>query len=307
MPAPFHQSPATPRDSHDTAPLLNGFLGDLLIFQAVLQEGGVTAAARRLNRVQSNITTRLRQLEESLGVPLFQREGKRLHATPAARILQGYATQLLTLAAEARRAVASDIPQGTLRLGAMENTAAVRLPPLLADFHQRHPAVRLELRTGATARLIAEVLAGTLDGALVCGPVGDARLDSQFFCRETLLLIGALGRPALQDDGPHTLLAFDSGCAYRQRLEWWLRDSGCAVDRIVELDSYHAMISCAASGMGLALVPQALLACTPAADSVAKHALPDAIAIADTVFIRRKGQHSAASSAFATLLDSVSG
>ena len=58
-------------------------LGDLAIFQAVLQEGGITAAARRLNRVQSNITTRIRQLEDDLGVPLFQREVRvpRLQAT----------------------------------------------------------------------------------------------------------------------------------------------------------------------------------------------------------------------------------
>ncbi|MDC7701276.1 LysR family transcriptional regulator [Vogesella indigofera] len=277
-------------------------LGDLAIFQAVLQEGGITAAARRLNRVQSNITTRIRQLEDDLGVSLFQREGKRLQPTPAARILQDYAGQLLGLAQEARDAVISNAPQGQLRLGAMENTAAVRLPPLLADFHQRYPAVQLELRTGATARLIAEVLAGTLDCALVCGPVADARLESQPFCRETLLLIGARGRPPLLEDRPHTLLAFDSGCAYRQRLELWLRHSGCAVDRIVELDSYHAMISCAASGMGLALVPQALLACMPAGDSVTCHALPDDIAIADTVLIRRRQQRHAAVDAFAGLL-----
>lgn len=277
-------------------------LGDLAIFQAVLQEGGISAAARRLNRVQSNVTTRIRQLEENLGVPLFEREGKRLQPTASARILQGYATQLLALAQEARAAVISDEAQGLLRLGAMENTAAVRLPPLLADFHQRYPAVQLELRTGATARLIAEVLAGTLDCALVCGPVPDMRLESQPFCRETLLLISAIGYPPLPADRPHTLLAFDSGCAYRQRLESWLQYSGCAVDRIVELDSYHAMVSCAASGMGIALVPEALLAITPASNSISCHALPEHLARADTVLIRRRGQRHTAVDAFSRLL-----
>ena len=280
-------------------------LSDLLIFQTVLQEGGITAAARRLNRVQSNVTTRIRQLEDSLGVSLFERNGKRLQATPAAHVLQGYACRLLTLAQEAREAVASDLPQGMLRLGAMENTAAVRLPPVLAEFHQRYPAVQLELRTGATAPLIADVLSGRLDCALVCGPVSDERLHSMPFCREILLLISALGHQPLRDGRAHTLLAFDSGCAYRQRLEQWLHYSGCAVDRIVELDSYHAMISCAASGMGLALVPQALLACTPAAGSVARHALPDHIAHADTVLIRRRGQRHAAIDAFAGLLSAT--
>ena len=294
--------PKYPSHSPHHTPLLSGFLGDLLIFQTVLQEGGITAAARRLNRVQSNITTRLRQLEEDLGVPLFHREGKRLHATPAARILQDYAKQLLALAAEARHAVSSEIPNGTLRLGAMESTAAVRLPPLLAAFHQRYPLVQLELRTGATTHLITEVLNGTLDAALVCGPVEDTRLHSQLFCRETLQLISALGRPAPRDSGPHTLLAFNSGCAYRQRLERWLQDSDCLVDRIIELGSYHAMISCVASGMGLALVPQALLASIPASQSVTCHTLPDSIANADTLFICRESQSSAAIKAFSALI-----
>ena len=282
-------------------------LSDLRIFQAVLQEGGVTAAARRLHRVQSNVTTRIRQLEDSLGVPLFEREGKQLRPTPAARVLQGYAGRLLQLADEARQAVSGDSPAGALRLGAMENTAAVRLPPLLADFHQRYPQVKLELRTGPTATLVAAVLAGELDCALVCGPVLEPRLESQPFCRETLLLISAIGQQVDPASGPHTLLAFDRGCAYRQRLERWLDDSGCVVDRLVELDSYHAMISCAASGMGLALVPQALLAITPAAGNVACHPLPPALAIADTVLIRRRGQHAPAIDALAALLSGVAG
>ncbi|SCK13235.1 LysR family transcriptional regulator [Vogesella sp. LIG4] len=282
-------------------------LGDLRIFQAVLQEGGVTAAARRLHRVQSNVTTRIRQLEDNLGVALFEREGKQLRPTPAARVLQGYAGRLLQLAEEAQQAVAGDTPAGSLRLGAMENTAAVRLPPLLADFHQRYPQVRLELRTAPTAPLIAAVLAGELDCALVCGPVDDVRLDSVPFSRENLVLISALGQRVAPDAGPYTLLAFDRGCAYRQRLERWLADSGCVADRLVELDSYHAMISCAASGMGLAMVPEALLAITPAAGNVAIHPLPPQLAVADTVLVRRHGQHAPAIDALAALLPGAAG
>lgn len=277
-------------------------LSDLAIFQAVLQEGGITAAARRLHRVQSNITTRIKQLEDSLGVALFERDGRGVRPTAAARVLASYSERLLALADEARAAVASDTPRGTLRLGAMENTAAVRLPPLLASFHQQHPSVRLELRTGPTANMISAVLAGELDCALVCGPVNEPRLESQPFCSENLLLISALGAQVGPEHGPHTLLAFDHGCAYRQRLERWLEQSGCVVDRLVELDSYHAMISCAASGMGIALVPEALLALTPAASHVATHPLPAQLAHAPTVLIRRRGVRAPAIDAFAASL-----
>src|SRR6266705_7113825 len=60
-------------------------LSDLHIFRSVVEAGGVTRAAEKLNRVQSNVTTRVRQLERELGVELFVREGKRLHVSPAGK------------------------------------------------------------------------------------------------------------------------------------------------------------------------------------------------------------------------------
>src|SRR3954469_9504364 len=120
-------------------------LPDLQIFRTVVQEGGITRAAERLHRVQSNVTTRIRQLEEDLGVALFIRDGKRLHLAPAGQILLDYAERLLALADEARGAVRDERPRGAFRLGAMESTAAVRLPGLLSEYHKRHPGVVLEL------------------------------------------------------------------------------------------------------------------------------------------------------------------
>src|ERR1044071_741195 len=113
-------------------------LSDLRIFQAVVRAGGVTRAAAQLHRVQSNITTRVRQLEENLGAELFLREGKRMQLTPAGMVLLDYADRLLALAHEAREALAARKPRGLLRLGAMESTAAIRLPAPLSDYHRRY-------------------------------------------------------------------------------------------------------------------------------------------------------------------------
>ena len=91
-------------------------LEDLRIFRSVVQEGGITRAAERLNRVQSNVTTRVRQLEQDLGVDLFIREGKKLHLSPNGKVLLDYADRLLDLAQEARDAVHDGAPRGPLRL-----------------------------------------------------------------------------------------------------------------------------------------------------------------------------------------------
>ena len=63
-------------------------LAALEIFRAVAAEGSVTRAAERLGRVQSNVTTRVQQLEEQLGAPLFLREGRRMLLTPAGESLR---------------------------------------------------------------------------------------------------------------------------------------------------------------------------------------------------------------------------
>lgn len=267
-------------------------LDDLRIFRAVVREGGITRAAARLNRVQSNVTTRIRQLEDHLGVPLFVREGRRLSLAPAGAVLSDYAERLLELADQARAAVADAAPRGRLRLGSMESTAATRLPVRLAAFHQRYPDVQLELHTGPTAPLLAQLRAGELDCVLVCGPVADARLCTEPAFMETLALIAPAGHPPItraRNVRPLTLLTFAPGCAYRHRLEQWLASDGVLPERVIELASYHAMLGCVAAGMGIALAPLSLLDSMVAGNAVSVHPLSPEHAQAPTLLAWRAG------------------
>lgn len=283
-------------------------LDDLSIFRAVVREGGITRAAEKLHRVQSNVTTRIRQLEENLGVELFIREGKRMIVSPSGLVLVDYADRLLALADEARTAVSDGTPRGRLRLGSMESTAAARIPSLLARFHGKFPEVHLELRTGATRTLVAEVIEGKLDCALVSGPINDKRIASCTAFDEELMIIAPSGHPPIRsaaDVQTRTLLTFEAGCAYRQRLEAWVAASGVVAERTVELSSYHAMIGCAASGMGIALVPRSLLAKLPIDDTVSLHVLPTEIAHVATVLIYRAGPPSPSVRALVELIGSA--
>ena len=109
-------------------------LSDLHVFRTVVEAGGITRAAEKLNRVQSNVTTRIQQLEEQLGVALFIREGKRLHLSPAGKVMLDYAERLLDLAREARESVHDAKPRGLLRFSAPESTASIRLPTPLSEY-----------------------------------------------------------------------------------------------------------------------------------------------------------------------------
>jgi DNA-binding transcriptional LysR family regulator len=267
-------------------------LADLHIFRSVVQAGGITRAAEKLNRVQSNVTTRVRQLETELGVDLFLREGKRLHLSSAGKLLLDYADRLLDLADEAREAVHDAKPRGLLRLGTGESTAAMRLPVPMNEYLRRYPEVTLELRTGNTRTLAGLVLTGELDAALLSEPVPEAPFEKVAIYEEEMVIVAGAGHPPIKsprDVKPQTVLAFEPGCSYRQRLEDWFAHDGEMPDRIIEITSYHAILGCAVAGMGIALVPRIVLTTFPEAKLLSVHSLPPELERSQTILIWRKG------------------
>ena len=105
---------------------------DLQVFKAVVDEGGIIKAARKLHRVPSSVSTRIQQLEASMGVTLFHRDRQRLHLSATGELLLDYADRLIQLSDEARNIVSGGTPRGVLKLGALESTTASRLPRILA-------------------------------------------------------------------------------------------------------------------------------------------------------------------------------
>ena len=279
-------------------------LSDLRIFSAVVREGGITRAAERLHRVQSNVTTRVRQLERELGVELFIRKGKRLHLAPAGQILLDYSDRLLPLADEAKAAVLDSAPRGLFRLGSMESTAAVRLPAPLAAYAQRFPQVKLELRTGNPVQLATAVLAGEIEAALVAEPVAEAKFDSVIAFEEETVIVTSSGHPSIdeKDGTPDTVLVFENGCPHRRRLEDWFAGRSEIPERTIELGSYHAMLGCVLAGMGAALLPKSVIGTFPESGRLRIHALPPGEDSLSTLLIWRKGAASPNVRALAEIL-----
>ena len=280
-------------------------LADLDIFRSVVQAGGVTRAAEKLNRVQSNVTTRIRQLEADLGVQLFIREGKRLHLTSEGRLLLDYAERLLALAREAREGVRDAKPRGLLRLGAMESTASVRLPVPMNEYMSRYPEVTLELRTDGPRVLATAVREGELDAALVAEPIADAPFEKIPMYDEELVIIAGANHPPIKsprDLKGRNVLAFEPGCPYRKCMDDWFASSGEMSDRIIEMSSYNAMLGCAVAGMGISIVPRIVLKTFPDLRLLSIHTMPPEFNRSPTVFIRRKGAISPKVSALVEIL-----
>ncbi|WP_372088427.1 LysR family transcriptional regulator [Tistrella mobilis] len=268
-------------------------LRQLKIFCAVVDHGSFTAAAEAVHTVQSNVTMRVKELETELGQPLFIRRRSGVMPTAAGEIFLGYARRILQLTEESRAALQDDgRPIGPLRLGAMETTAAIRLPRLLGSYRARHPEVRMSLTTGTTAELIRAVESCQLDGAFIGGRHQHPALVQEALFDEELALISTsdiTSRDALLDTLPdQTVFVFRAGCFYRSTLESWFHQAGLVPGQIMEMGTLDGILSCVASGMGITLLPASVARQSSLADALHCHALPAGVATVTTVFIRRR-------------------
>jgi len=280
-------------------------LTQLEVFRAIAEEGSITAAADRLHRVPSNVSTRLRQLEDELGTALFRREKLRLHITDSGRTLLDYARRILALAEEARQSVSGQLPTGIFTLGAIESTAAVRLPPLISRYHQRWPQVELDLSTGPSGDMIDGILSGQYSAAFVDGPPRHPQLEGVAAFREELVLIGALNHPPVPGAASisgSTIYAFRANCSYRRLFENWFARENAAPGKIFEMESYHGILACVSAGAGLALIPASMLESMPGRHSVRAWPLGDGMGHIEIWLVWRKGTRSASLTAMAEML-----
>ena len=269
----------------------------LEIFKAVVDCGGVTRAAAQLHRVPSNITTRLKQLEEGLGTKLFHRHSRKLLLSTEGKLLLTYAEQLLRLSSEAELALRSGKPRGKLRIGTLESTAAARLPPVLARYHRANPEVRIELVTGTTGALLEQVSRYAIEAAFVAERFEPDGLEMMPVFREKLVVIAPKEITALKNAGDirgMTVIAFGAGCSYRRTLEEWLACSKVTPERVLEFGSYHAIVACVAAGSGIALVPHSVVDALHAERDVSILPLPTQFTDATTFLVWPREHRSAA-------------
>jgi len=191
-----------------------------------------------------------------------------------------------------------------LRLGTLESTAASRLPRILANFHRSYPQVHLELTTGTNDDLIKKVTDRRLDAAFTAEPPAAKVLAHISVFSERLVIISSADHPPIgraNDVEGASLIAFPEGCAYRRVLQRWLGRESLASLRVLELQSYHAIVACVASGTGIALVPESVLDTMPGTH-VLRHAIPKTQANITTPLVWRHGDPSPSVRALRTLV-----
>lgn len=277
-------------------------LTDLKIFLCIAEEGSISRAAERLDYVQSNVTARLRKLEEELGTALFRRFSKGVALTEKGAVFREYALQIVTLSEEASRAVRdSDEPGGPLVIGVVETATCGRFMQMLSEFQLRYPAVELSFIAGQSSELSEKVLNYELDGAIIAGAPESPELDVEYQTQDELKWLMNPEPGALPDLSAVQWAVSPKGCPYRRALEAWLRDEGVSSVCMIELGSVDMLLSSVRSGLASTLLPASVL--TGEYEKLGAWPVPEKYRYTTTSLVRRKSRF--AHQAFQAFVDMV--
>ncbi|MFT8612043.1 MAG: LysR family transcriptional regulator [Gluconobacter oxydans] len=232
-------------------------LAQIEMFCAVVEEGTVIAASRRLNCVASNVTARLKELELLVGQELFLREKGRLILTPEGRLFYQQALPVVAGARSLTDLFSEGTPRGVLNIGALDVALEGYLPRIVPEFLKACPGVELKMFLRPTYTLERMLADGEIDLALTDGPIVHPLMESRFAFREKLALAMPEGQKGARD-GQHVFL-FNTDCFYRRYFETWLERHGVSNAIIHTVESYDVILACVQAGLGISCVPHSII------------------------------------------------
>ncbi len=240
----------------------------LRYFVAVVEEGTISAAAKKLFLTQPPLSTQIRLLEDELGCSLFQRGQRQITLTGAGKLLYEKATILLEMRQNARQEVTelAGAEAGTVRIGVVSSVICPMATGWIADFSREHPEVSFAITEANTYQLLDKLRANLLQIAIVRTPYAAEDMRARPIRMESLVAVGQ--RDLLDGDAPDISLEALSGMPvvlYR-RWEPVLKDlfaaSGLILREKCVCDDARTAMDLVTGGVGVGLVPEsaALLA-----------------------------------------------
>jgi len=226
---------------------------DLLqTFVAIAEGGSFTDAARRVHRTQSAVSMQIKRLEETLGRPVFVRDGRTVSLTQDGEVLLGHARRILRAHQEALAAFSEPGLEGTVTLGTPDEYAVAFLPAILARFAECQCHVHVEVICDSTVNLLARLEENALDFALVTQGYGD---DGILLMRDDVVWVTSARHCAHEQD-PIPLALFQPGCRFRQRAIDALAAAGRPYRLALTSVSLAAIEAAVRAGLAVTVLPR---------------------------------------------------
>ncbi|HTJ00269.1 MAG TPA: LysR family transcriptional regulator [Dongiaceae bacterium] len=256
----------------------------LALFHAVAEMGSISGAAARQHISQPAVSKQIRELEGELGVALLDRLSRGVRLTEAGRLLADYARRWTGLEREAGRAIAElrGLQRGQLSIGASTTIGNYLLPPVLIEFHRRHPRVDVRLEIANTRAIQHALLEGSWELGFTEGIIATEDLESEVFHRDELVIVVppkhrllALRRVTARDLGKEDWIMREEGSGTRDVVERALRKQRLKVSPAMALGSAEAIKQAVAAGQGVAMMSRLVVRRELAAGTLVQLAVPE--------------------------------
>ena len=218
---------------------------------AVVEEGGFSAAAKRINRTQSAVSLQIAKLEERTGAKLLNRTSRSISLTNAGETFVRYARRIIELSDEAILAVTAPEEPTLLRVGFAEYLVPQHLHTLLARFRRVHPYCDLSLVLGSGFTILKALKNGELDVAFA----GPEAKNGQLLWDEPLVWAGRVQQDKSHQT-PLELALMHAPCSYRKIAFDTLAANGMSWKVSIDANSVHAVQSAIQAGLGLTVLPR---------------------------------------------------
>ncbi|MBK1813302.1 LysR family transcriptional regulator [Clostridium sp. YIM B02505] len=230
-------------------------INDLKIFQMVAYEKSISKAAIKLGYAQSNITMRIKVLEDKLSTSLFIRNNKGTILTSDGEKLLLYADKILNLVDEATEEFKKPSSLNIkLTIGATQTISASIMPKLFALFHTKNPTIALSLKTEKQEVLLDMLSKGDVDGIFIYANCVTEQVKEIFDFTEEIVLISASAINDIKNITTPIIVNTDNFCPYHTLLKKWFVHNHSTPISIIQFDSLESILRGVASGLGVSLL-----------------------------------------------------
>lgn len=235
-------------------------------FLQIAQHQSFSKAARHLGYSQAAVTIQIKQLEQELGVHLFDRIGKQISLTHQGQVFYQYAVSICNNLEEAKAAVSdASTLNGKLCLGTIESICAAIFPDLLSEYHRLYPKVSISIVTDSPNILLDRMNENTIDIVYLL----DRRLYDTRWCKtleepEANIFVSSpdhklaqAGRELELDEVlKYPFLLTEKDASYRHMLEQYLASDDRFVRPFLEIGNTDFIIHMLRKNMGISFLPK---------------------------------------------------
>lgn len=235
----------------------------LRVFLEVAQRGGVTAAAQVLHLTPPAVSMQIKELENQVGLRLFDRHGRTLTLSTAGEYFVVHAKRMLGALRDAENAMArfKKLEHGLLTVG-MVSTAKYFVPRLLGEFRRDHPGIDVRLRVANNREaLVAQMESGEVDLSIMGRPPAELATRSEAFAPHPLVFVCPpghpllnIGHPPLSALRPYPFIVRERGSGTHNAMERFFAQHGFEPHITMEMSSNEAIKQAVMADMGISFL-----------------------------------------------------